>query len=130
MLIWYADLPEETFWMLQKWEGSWSIFSIGLIIIHFVVPYIVLLSQPAKMDPRKLKFIAVWLLFAHLYDLFWLVMPELPELANGYVFSWIDLVFPIAAIGFLILVFNMKAKKENLLPIGDPKLKRGLDFHL
>ncbi len=130
MLIWYADLPEETFWFMQKWEGSWAIFSIVLIIIKFLVPYIVLVSQPAKMDPKKLKFISVWLLFAHLYDLFWFVMPEMEELSGGYSFSWIDLVFPIAAVGLIILVFNMKAKKENLIPIGDPKLQRGLDFHL
>lgn len=130
MLIWYADLPEETFWFMQKWEGSWAIFSIGLIIIKFLVPYIVLVSQPSKMDPKKLKFISVWLLFAHLYDLFWFVMPEMEELSGGYSFSWIDLVFPIAAVGLIILVFNMKAKKENLIPIGDPKLQRGLDFHL
>jgi hypothetical protein len=130
MLIWYADLPEETFWFMQKWEGSWAIFSIGLIIIKFLVPYIVLVSQPSKMDPKKLKFIAVWLLFAHFYDLFWFVMPEMEQLSGGYSFSWIDLVFPIAAVGLIILVFNMKAKKENLIPIGDPKLQRGLDFHL
>jgi len=130
MLIWYADLPEETFWFMQKWEGSWAIFSIGLIIIKFLVPYITLVSQPAKMDPRKLKFISIWLLFAHFYDLFWFVMPEMEELSGGYSFSWIDLVFPIAAVGLIILVFNMKAKKENLIPIGDPKLQRGLDFHL
>ncbi len=130
MLIWYADLPEETFWFLQKWEGSWVIFSIGLIIIHFVVPYVTLLSQPAKMDPKRLKFISVWLLFAHLFDIFWLVMPEMEQLSGGYSFSWIDFVFPIAVVGIVILVFSMKAKKENLIPIGDPKLKRGLDFHL
>ena len=130
MLIWYADLPEETFWFMQKWEGSWAIFSIGLIIIKFLVPYITLVSQPSKMNPKKLKFISVWLLFAHLYDLFWFVMPEMEELSGGYSFSWIDLVFPIAAVGLIILVFNMKAKKENLIPIGDPKLQRGLDFHL
>ncbi|HEY6437513.1 MAG TPA: quinol:cytochrome C oxidoreductase, partial [Ignavibacteriaceae bacterium] len=130
MLIWYADLPEETFWFMQKWEGTWAIISIGLIVIQFLVPYIVLVSQPAKMDPKKLKFIAVWLLFAHFYDLFWLVMPEMEQLSAGYSFSWIDLVFPIAVVGLLILVFNMKAKKENLIPIGDPKLQRGLDFHL
>lgn len=130
MLIWYADLPEETFWFLQKWEGSWAIFSIGLIIIKFLVPYITLVSQPSKMDPKKLKFISVWLLFAHLYDLFWFVMPEMEELSGGYSFSWIDFVFPIAVVGLIILVFNMKAKKENLIPIGDPKLQRGLDFHL
>jgi len=130
MLIWYADLPEETFWFMQKWEGSWAIFSVGLIIVKFLVPYIVLVSQPSKMDPKKLKFISVWLLFAHLYDLFWFVMPEMEELSGGYSFSWIDLVFPIAAVGLIILVFNMKAKRENLIPIGDPKLQRGLDFHL
>ena len=130
MLIWYADLPEETFWFLQKWEGSWAIFSIGLVVIHFLVPYITLVSQPSKMDPKKLKFISIWLLCAHFYDLFWLVMPEMEQLSGGYSFSWIDLVFPIAIIGILILVFNMKAKKSNLIPIGDPKLQRGLDFHL
>ena len=130
LLIWYADLPEETMWYLQKWTGNWKIFSLLLIIIHFVVPFIALLSHPAKMNPKRLIFVSVWLLFAHLYDLYWMVMPEMPGLENGYIFSWIDFVFPIAAVGFVIIVFNMKAKKENLIPIGDPKLKRGLDFHL
>ncbi len=130
LLIWYANLPEETFWFMQKWHGSWAIFSIGLIVIHFLVPYIALVSQPSKMNPKTLKFISIWLLFAHLFDLFWLVMPSIPSLADGYSFSWIDLVFPISVTGIVLLVFNMKAKKENLVPIGDPKLKRGLDFHL
>jgi hypothetical protein len=130
LLIWYADLPEETFWFLTRWEGGWAVFSILLIIIHFIVPYAVLLSQPAKMDPKKLKFIAVWLLFAHLFDLFWLIMPNMQSLKSGYVFSWIDLVFPVAAVGIVILVFNFAAKKANHIPVGDPKLKRGIGFHL
>ncbi|MCX8010443.1 MAG: quinol:cytochrome C oxidoreductase, partial [Ignavibacteria bacterium] len=65
LLIWYANIPEETFWMLHRWEGSWKFLSIGLIIVHFVVPYVVLLSQPSKMDPKRLKFISLWILFAH-----------------------------------------------------------------
>lgn len=130
LLIWYADLPEETIWFLQRWEGNWAAFSIFLIVIHFLVPYVLLLSQPAKMDPKRLKIAAVILLFAHLYDLFWIVMPGMPGLETGYTFSWIDLVFPIAVVGFVILAFNFYARKKNLIPIGDPKLKRGLDFHL
>ncbi|MCH7516570.1 MAG: quinol:cytochrome C oxidoreductase, partial [Bacteroidetes bacterium] len=130
LIIWYADLPEETFWFLQKWEGSWAIFSILLIVIQFLVPFVALLSKPAKMNPKRLKFIAIWLLFAHLFDLYWLVMPQMPGLEGGYVFSWIDFVFPIATVGIVILIFAMKAKKENLIPVGDPKLKRSLDFHL
>jgi hypothetical protein len=130
LLIWYADLPEETFWFLTRWEGGWVYFSIALMVIHFLVPYFALLTQPSKMNPKRLKFIAVWLLFAHLFDLFWLIMPNMGSMKTGYTFSWIDLVFPIAGIGIVLLVFNYKAKKDNLIPIGDPKLKRGIDFHL
>jgi hypothetical protein len=130
MLIWYADLPEETFWYLTRWNGGWAFISLLLIVMHFLVPYFVLLTQPSKMNPKVLKFIGVWLLFAHLLDIFWLVMPNIGSMKNGYVFSWIDLVFPIAGTGLVILVFAFAAKKANLIPIGDPKLKRGIDFHL
>jgi hypothetical protein len=130
MLIWYADLPEETFWYLIRWEGGWVFISILLIVVHFFVPYFALLTQPSKMNPKVLKFIAIWLLFAHLLDMFWLIMPNMGSMKNGYVFSWIDLVFPIAGTGIVILVFAFAAKNANLIPIGDPKLKRGIDFHL
>jgi hypothetical protein len=130
LLIWYADLPEETMWFLTRWNGSWAVFSILLILVHFAVPYFVLLTQPSKKNPKILKFIAIWLLFAHLFDLFWLIMPNMESIKSGYTFSWIDLVLPIAGTGLVILVFNLRAKRENLIPIGDPKLKRGIDFHL
>jgi len=130
MLIWYADLPEETFWFLTRWNGGWMFISLLLIVVHFLVPYFALLTQPSKMNPKRLKFIAVWLLFAHLLDIFWLVMPNMGTMKNGYVFSWIDLVFPIAGLGLVIFVFTFAAKKANLIPIGDPKIKRGIDFHL
>lgn len=130
LLIWYADLPEETFWFLTRWKGGWIFFSLALIIVHFLVPYFALLTQPSKMNPKRLKFIAVWLLIAHLIDLFWLVMPNMGSMKTGYYFSWIDLVFPIAGIGLVVYVFTLQSKKNNLLPIGDPKLKRGINFHL
>lgn len=130
MLIWYADLPEETFWYLTRWSGGWIFFSLLLIVVHFLVPYFALLTQPSKKDPKRLKFIAIWLLFAHLLDIFWLVMPNMESMNKGYFFSWIDLVFPVAGIGLVVIVFVFAAKKANLIPIGDPKLKRGMDFHL
>jgi len=130
LLIWYADLPEETFWFLTRWNGNWAYLSIFLIIVHFLVPYFALLTQPSKQDPKRLKFISIWLLFAHFIDLFWLIMPNMNSMKDGYVFSWIDFVFPIAGVGLIILVFIISYKKDNLLPIGDPKLQRGMDFHL
>ncbi|MGE5353136.1 MAG: quinol:cytochrome C oxidoreductase [Acidobacteriota bacterium] len=128
LLIWYANLPEETTWFLLRWQGSWRSVSIALIIIHFIVPYFGLLSQPSKMNPGRLLFMSIWILFAHLFDLYWLIMPTFSR--TGAVLGWMEFAFPIAAVGIVIIFFTMKAKNTNIVPIGDPKLQRGLDFRL
>jgi hypothetical protein len=130
MLIWYGNLPEENFWFLHRWTGGWEYFSLLLIIAHFIVPFGALLSYPAKTNPKRLKFMSVWILLAHYLDLYWLSMPNITVNGHGYVFSWFDFVFPIGILGLVILVFNMNTKKYNLIPINDPKLQRGLDFTL
>ncbi len=127
MLIWYANLPEETFWFIARWEGGWQWVSIGLIVVQFAIPYLVLLPQEAKMDPRRLKVMAIWLLFAHLYDIYWLVMPTF---STEVVVGWMELGFPVLAVGLVIVVLSWKMKRHNLMPVGDPKLARAMDFHL
>jgi hypothetical protein len=128
LLIWYANLPEETYWFLQRWEGSWMYFSIFLVIIHFVVPYFALLSQPSKMNPKTLKTMSIVIIFAHIFDLYWIVMPTFS--ADGFVFGWIEIGFILLGLGTIMVVFNQVAKKQNLVAIGDPRLKRGVDFRL
>lgn len=130
LLIWYANLPEENFWFLHRWEGGWAVMSILLIITHFVVPYALLLSQPAKMDPKRLRFAAIWILFAHLLDLYWLIMPQYHGDANTFISYVLDIGFPLASIGLLIIVFYFASKNKNLVAVGDPKLERGLNFRL
>jgi hypothetical protein len=127
LLIWYANLPEETIWFMVRWKGGWEYVSVLLIIVHFVVPYFALLMQDSKMDPGRLKFMALWILAAHLVDLFWLVMPtHSPTLS----LSWMDLGYPAVAAGLVIVVLAYKVRRNNLVPIGDPKLERGLSFRL
>ncbi len=128
MLIWYANLPEETFWFINRWEGSWLIFSLAFIFIHFLVPFFALVSQPSKTNGARLKFMSIWLLVAHLMDLYFLVMPTFSP--DGVSLGWIELGFFLLAFGLVFLVFSLKAKTVNLIPIGDPKLKRGIDFRL
>lgn len=130
LLIWYANLPEETFWFLGRYQGGWVVVSLSLILIHFIIPYAVLLSQPAKMDPKRLKFAAIWILCAHLIDLYWLVMPNLKGEHFSFLSMLLQFAFPLASVGLVILVFARQAKKSNLVPIGDPKLEKGLNFKL
>ncbi len=128
LLIWYANLPEETIWFLQRWQGSWIYFSIFLIVAHFVIPYFYLLSQPSKTNPKKLMFASCWILLAHFVDIFWFVMPTFDK--KGFPFGWMELSVPLLVIGIVILLVYYKYKRNNLIPIGDPKLKRSLDFRL
>jgi hypothetical protein len=127
LLIWYANLPEETTWFIARWKNGWEYISVLLIVVHFAVPYFMLLSQDSKMDLKRLKFMSVWLLFAHLLDLYWLVMPSF---SVSPVLSWMEISFPLLIMGFVCVVFVWKMKRQNLIPVGDPKLGRGLDFRL
>ncbi len=128
LLIWYANIPEETSWFLHRSEGSWMFVSILMVVVHFVVPYILLLSQPSKSDPKRLKVAAIWLILVHFYDLYWLIMPTYGK--HGAPFSWMEFYPLVVSVGVVMVVFLLFARNKNLLPIGDPKLPKGLHFHL
>jgi hypothetical protein len=79
------------------------------------------------MNLKRLKFMSIWLLCAHLLDMYWLVMPTY---YSGITISWMEFGFPLPTIGLIILVLSWKMKRVNLIPIGDPRLQQGLDFKL
>jgi hypothetical protein len=127
LLIWYANLPEETIWFMKRWQDGMQYVSVLLIIVHFAVPYFLLLPQEAKMNLKRLKFMAIWILFAHLLDLYWLVMPTY---SIGVTIGWMEISFPVLILGLVILMLAFKMKRHNLIPVGDPKLERGIKFRL
>ncbi len=127
LLIWYANLPEETYWFMARWQGGWEYFSVLLIVVHFAVPYFALLAQDAKMNPRRLKLMALWILAAHLLDLYWLVMPNYSE---TFVFGWMEIGYPFLAAGMIMILLSYMLRRYNVVPVGDPKLQRGLEFRL
>ena len=127
LLIWYANIPEETVWFMSRWQNGWEYVSVLLIIVHFAVPYFALLTQDSKMDPKRLKLMAVWILAAHVLDLYWLIMPTYsPQVTVG----WMEILFPVLAVGLVILALGWQMKRWNLVPVKDPKLQRALDFRL
>jgi len=128
MLQWYGNLRDETVWYIPRIHGSWAVVSITLVFMQFVIPFFFLITKPAKMDPRRLVFISIWLLAAHALDIYWMVMPVYnPDHA---VFALSEVAFMILSVGILLSVFSFKAKGNNMVPIGDPKLQRGLEFHI
>ncbi len=125
MLIWYADIPEETHWYRWRFEGGWRVVSALLLGAHFVVPFFGLMSRHVKRNRRSLAFWAVWILVIHYVDLFWLIYPN----GSGEVpVSVVDILCLVGVLGLFVGVSARRARGVNLIPTGDPRLADSLAF--
>lgn len=125
MLIWYADIPEETHWYHWRFEGQWRIVSGLLLVAHFAMPFFGLMSRHVKRNKKTLAFWAIWILVLHYVDLFWLVYPNGdPEVPFGIV----DVLCLLGVMGLFFGVAARRAQRVNLIPTGDPRLEDSLAF--
>lgn len=126
LLIWYGNIPEETQWYRLRWEDpSWRIFSIIILFGHFVVPFLALITRAAKRNVKILKGVALWLLFMHFVDLYWLILPNYGQQVN---LSWMDLTTVVGVGGVFVWYFWKQAAKRPLIPLQDPKLNASIEF--
>jgi hypothetical protein len=126
MLIWYANLPEETIWYLRRQTGSWQIVSIMLIFGHFLLPFLVLLPRWIKRNRRYLVLPALWMLAMHWMDIYWIAMPEMsPE---GVPLGFMDLACFLAVGGLFVGAATRRLRDRALVPEGDPRLEESLAF--
>lgn len=124
MLIWYANIPEETTYFLRRNTESWNILSTALVIGHFFVPFLLLLPNAGKKNPAFLCGVAVWILLMHLLDIYIIVLPALHK--AGFSPHWLDIVC-VGAIGCtLAAVFLKRLGDAPLWPLKDPRLPQSI----
>lgn len=127
LLIYYANIPEETLWFYHRLEGSWEFVSYMLIIGRFLIPFIVLLNRDLKHNHKILGFTAVLVLVMHIIELHWIVMPVFNH--DGVVISWLDFATFIGLGGIFMGLFFQRLKKHNMIPVNDPHLSASLSKH-
>ncbi len=125
LLIWYSNIPEETFWFLERWQGSWRIVSLILPIGHFAFPFLALIPRAAKRSYGWLLFMAIYMFIMHYIDIYWLVMPNLHQ--HTAVFSWIDLSTFAGIGGIFVWLFWKKYTSGPLVPVNDPALPLSIE---
>lgn len=119
-LIWYADIPEETYWFLNRWEGTWRGFSMLLLFGHFVLPFLLLLPRWSKRNAVMLIIMSLWILLMRWVDLYWLIFPN--HSPDGVHLSWMDLS-TMAGIGGILSWFVWgRITSQALIPVNDPDL--------
>lgn len=125
-LIWYANITEETRFYLTRNTEGWQAVSIFLLLGHFIVPFLLLLSQQLKKNTSYTTLGCLWMLFMHLVDMYWNVIPERgPSLGVGVVvpYAWVqDIAAFCAVFGIMGFLYLRGLAKYSLYPWRDPRL--------
>ena len=128
MLIWYANLPEETTFFLPRSKGAWAGVSIALIALKFIVPFLILLPRKVKRQWETMIPIAILILVMQFVDLYWLIYPHFDSATPR--FGW-----PEAGIFLLFLSIFVRSllaflEKHSPVPLKDPREKESLSHHV
>lgn len=126
LLIWYANLPEETIFYRMRMVGSWTWLSGILLVCRFILPFLVLIFRATKRNLTLLGIAAAWIVAMHFIDMYWLIMPVFSK--SGIAVSWMDFAALVAVIGVFGYAFWLRLRKRALVPVGDLRFEQGLNF--
>ena len=123
LIIWSGNLPEEIPFYIQRLHGGWGWIGLALVVFHFALPFLLLLSRDLKRDARVLALLAAGILVARVLDLFWLIGPDLQgghgapgAHAAGLSVHWMDLAALVALGGAWVFVFLRELGAAPLVP--------------
>ena len=118
-----GNIAHETPWYLHRGFAQefspWKTIAISLLVFHFFVPFLILLSRDAKRNLKTLSTLAVALLFMRALDTYWQIAPSGPDLPAGRSHvSWMDLPLLVGMFGVWFAVFvGMLRRRPLLAPV-------------
>ena len=127
-LIWYGNIPEETEWYLIRMNGGWEKMGVLVIFGHFIFPFWVLLSRHMKRNRKVLAAAAVWMLFIHYCDLYYMIMPNMPETGHHLHPSLLNLTTLMAVAGCYGAAVASKFTKDAVVAHRDPQLVASMNY--
>jgi hypothetical protein len=127
LIMYSANTQEEIPHYWVRSQNGWQFVGWVLVIFHFVLPYVLLLSRDIKRDWSRVSRIALWMVGIRLVDYYWHVAPEFHT--GGLSVSLLDLALPIALGGVFVMFFAMELRGRPLLPLQDAGLAKALTHH-
>lgn len=107
LIVWNSDLPEEARWYVHRIEHGWAWIAGLIALLHFFLPFFVLLWPQMQRSRQALMIMAAALVVAEIPRAWWLVLPSSP---NG--FTWIDIAALLAVTG---LAFGLALRAPRLI---------------
>lgn len=127
MLIWYANIPEETAYFQLRFKGPYRGLFFFNLIINFVAPILILMTRSSKRNFAVITFMAVAIIFGHWIDLWLMVQPSVQK--EHFHLNWFDFGILILYVGLIILLVGRALAKRSLLAKNHPFLKESIIHH-
>jgi hypothetical protein len=118
LIIWSGNLPEEITWYLARLRGGWQWVAIAIVLFHFALPFVLLLSRRLKRRAASITTVALFLVVMRFVDVFWLITPAFdPGRLRVHL---LDLAAVLAVGGVWTWLFVRQLEGRPLLPLRDP----------
>ena len=124
LIIWAGNLPEEIPWYIRRMNGGWETVGLFLVVFHFAVPFALLLSRQLKRKARTLVWLATWLLFMRIVDIYWHIEPASHPTFH---LSWVFFAIIAGMGGLWMAYFFHNLKSRPLLAVNAPQTLRLLE---
>ena len=127
LIIWAGNLPEEITWYMKRLEGGWLVVGYLLILFHFFVPFLLLISSRIKACIPILVAVSLGLMVVRLIDLYWITTPAFHTVEGSHSAAfhlhWLDIVIPIGIGGIWVSIFFSQLKNRSLIALNDPRFE-------
>ncbi|MBN9657593.1 MAG: hypothetical protein J0H49_05410 [Acidobacteria bacterium] len=127
MLIWYANMTEESVYYILRQQGVLGVLFIVNVVLNWGVPFLILLSSAAKRTPAVLASMAVLILIGRWLDLYLMILP--PVTHGRAAFPWIETGMMLGAMGLFGVAFLAWFRRAPQTPVRDPMLAQSLGYH-
>jgi len=126
MLIWYANIPEETVYFYTRLKYFNTIFFLNLVL-NLAVPLLVLMTRNSKRMFAVLLPVSAVVFIGHWIDMYQIVMPGVVGKEAGI--GLLEIGLTVGYAGLFILVFFHSLSKAPLVPKNHPYFKESIEYH-
>jgi hypothetical protein len=120
MLIWYANLPEESVYFNQRlggFDGRYTWMFYGNLLINFAFPFLALMTRDAKRQMIILKIVCIAILIGHWSDFYLMFMPGTMKGENGFL---IEIGVALILLGAFLILVTRRLASASLIPVNHP----------
>lgn len=126
MLIWYANIPEETQYFILRDQGNWQWLFWTSFAFSFLIPFFGLLTRNSKRSLLNLAIISCFILVSRWVDLYTLVAPKIYEHHKvEAIIGPYEIISAVMFAAIFVLVFLYYLSRKSLIVEHDPYLEEG-----